>query len=995
MPQTQERHLEDAIEAALLAENSGAPYAPGGYRKRTSADYDRALCLDGEMVIHFLYTTQPQTWERLRQYHGDEVKPRFLRRLAGEIDRRGTLDVLRKGVTDSGCRFDMAYFQPSSGLNPELRERYRQNIFSVVRQLAYSEKNRNTLDLTIFLNGLPLFTAELKNHFTGQNVNDAMRQYRQDRDPREPLFQPGRCLAHFAVDPELVFITTQLQGDNTRFLPFNKGYNLGAGNPPHYERLATSYLWDEIWSRDSILNLIQHFIHELPPERNGAGRKRNGEGKRGRLIFPRYHQLDAVRRLVAAAREQGAGHRYLIQHSAGSGKSNTIAWLAHQLSILHDDNDERVFDSIVIVTDRRVLDRQLQNTVRQFEQTIGVVENIDQTSRQLREALESGKAIIVTTLQKFPQIVEDIGRLQGNRFAVIIDEAHSSSSGSSVTSMKRVLSNATLESAAAEEALPGDDLEDRIAEITRARGHQPNLSMFAFTATPKPKTLELFGTPDSQSRYQAFSLYSMRQAIEEGFIMDVLENYTTYKTYWNLVKRIEEDPEYDRDQASYVLRNYAELHEHAIQQKLEIMLDHFYHHVFHRIGGRAKAMIVTRSRLHAVRYRLAADKLIKEKQYPFKALVAFSGTVEDMGISYTEVGMNGFPDAQTAANFERDEYRIMIVAEKFQTGFDQPLLHTMYVDKLLRGVHAVQTLSRLNRIHPDKRETMVLDFANEAADIQAAFEPFYERTILSETTDPNLLYDHQYDLDNFGVYSQDDVDRVAYLAMVRTRENPAYEALNAALAPVIERFRSLDKDEQDEFRAKLDDFVRIYAFLSQIIRFQDTSLEKLFQFGRLLNARLHPDESTLPTEIVEQISMDSYLIDRTYQGSLSLAGGVAEVPPAYSAGGWASREEQEEPLSAIIRDLNDRFGTNFPEEAKIFLDDLEKRLDTNESLRNAVKANPPENSRITFEQFARDKVQEMMDVNFDFYKQINDNPRFANQLLSYLFERYQERIAGH
>ena len=985
--QTQERHLEDAIEATLLAESDGSPYAPGGYRQRHYSDYDRALCLDGEMVVEFLYTTQPETWARLKEYHGDEIKPRFLRRLAGEIEKRGTLDVLRKGVADSGCRFDMAYFQPSSGLNPELQERYRSNIFSVTRQLAYSEKNQNTLDLTLFLNGLPIFTSELKNHFTGQDVNDAIHQYRQDRDPREPLFQSGRCLAHFAVDPDLVYMTTRLQGAETRFLPFNKGHNLGAGNPPHYERLSTDYLWSEIFSRDSVLNLIQHFIHELPSEGNG---RRKGSGT---VIFPRYHQLDAVRRLIAAARAQGAGHRYLIQHSAGSGKSNTIAWLAHQLSTLHDDEDRRVFDSIIIVTDRRVLDRQLQNTVRQFEQTLGVVENIDQTSRQLREALESGKAIIVTTLQKFPVIVEDIGQLQGSRFAIIIDEAHSSSSGESVTSMKRVLSNTSLEEAAAEEAGTGSDLEDRIAEIIAARGHQPNLSMFAFTATPKPKTLELFGTPDSQGRNQAFSLYSMRQAIEEGFIMDVLQNYTTYKTYWNLAKQIEDDPEYDRAQAAYVMRSYAELHDHAIEQKMGIILDHFHNHVFRRIGGQAKAMIVTRSRLHAVRYRLMADRLIREERYPFKALVAFSGTVEDLG-SHTEASMNGFPDTQTAGNFNDDQYRIMIVAEKFQTGFDQPLLHTMYVDKLLGGVHAVQTLSRLNRIHPQKEETMVLDFANEASAIQEAFEPFYERTILSETTDPNLLHDHQHDLDEFGVYTEQEIDRFVGLLLVNEPDNQKNPKLNAALNPVIERFNMLEEEEQQEFRAKLDDYVRIYAFLSQIVRFQDASMEKLYQFGRFLYRKLRTEETTLPTEITEQINMDSYLIEMTANGDLSLAGGVAEVSPPYTAGGWASRGGDEEPLSAIIRDLNDRYGTDFPESAKVFIEDLEKRLDTNQSLRNAVNANPPENSRITFEHFARDLVQEMMDVNFDFYKQINDDPRFANQLLGYLFDRYKERVGG-
>jgi type I restriction enzyme R subunit len=621
--------------------------------------------------------------------------------------------VLRNGIKDSGCKFRLAYFRPASGLNEETRRLHAANLFAVVRQLRYSSKNENCLDLVLFLNGIPIFTAEIKNPLNGQDVEDAIRQYKTDRDPREPLLAYGRCLAHFAVDPDLVYVTTQLAGPRTRFLPFNQGKYGGAGNPPvppTGKGYATGYLWEETWARDSVLDLVRQFIHEVEEE-DDKGRK---TGKRF-LIFPCYQQLDCVRKLVAHARAFGAGQRYLIQHSAGSGKSFTIGWLAHQLATLHDANDRRVFDSIVVITDRRVLDRQLQTTMRQFEQTLGVVENIDTTSRQLKEALESGKTIIVTTLQKFPVIAREIGELPGKRFALIVDEAHSSQSGESTKSLKAVLSSGSLEAAEAEEAgaqTPEEELESTILAEMEKRGRLPNLSTFAFTATPKSKTLELFGTKRADGKFEPFHRYSMRQAIEEGFILDVLTNYSTYTAYWRLLKKIERDPRYDKSKAEYLLKSFVELHPHAIGEKLRIMVEHFAAQVQGEIGGKAKAMIVTRSRLHAVRYKLAVDKYLAERGYPFKALVAFSGAVQDGGRSYTEAGMNGFPEGQTAKAFERPEVRFLIVANKFQTGFDQPLLHTMYVDKKLGGVNAVQTLSRLNRtLPPDKKGTMVLDFA--------------------------------------------------------------------------------------------------------------------------------------------------------------------------------------------------------------------------------------------------------------------------------------------
>ena len=806
-----ERAFEDAIEACLvqnserlIGEERGSylDMTPGGYRKRTSDDYERALCLIPEDVLDFVLVTQPQEWQRLSQHHGAAVEEQFLKRLASEIARRGALDVLRHGIRDMGCRFRLAYFRPSSGLNEETRQLYRGNVFSVARQLHYSERNNKSLDLAIYLNGIPIFTAELKNPLTGQTVQDAIRQYRTDRDPREPLFAYGRCLAHFAVDPDLVYVTTQLAGPQTRFLPFNQGKFGGAGNPPvppTQNDYATSYLWEGTWARDSVLDLVRQFIHEVEEE-DDRGRK---TGKRY-LIFPRYQQLDCVRRLVSDARQQSTGQRYLVQHSAGSGKTFTIAWLAHQLSTLHDAQDRRVFDSIVVISDRRVLDRQLQTAVRQFEQTLGVVENIDTTSRQLKEALESGKTIIVTTLQKFPVIAQEIGDLPGQRFALIVDEAHSSQSGEGTQGPRDVLAAPSLEEAEAEDAdvpTPEDEDLDNAALAQMARRQQPaNVSTFAFTATPKPKTLELFGARRPDGSFAPFHLYSMRQAIEEGFILDVLESYTTYKAYWRLLKTIEDDPRYDKSKASYLLRSFVDLHPHAIDEKVRIMVEHFTAKSQSEIGGRAKAMIVTRSRLHAVRYKLAVDRCLAELGNPFKTLVAFSGTVQDGGQSYTEANMNSIPEAQTARMFESPEYRMLIVANKFQTGFDQPLLQTMYVDKKLGGVNAVQTLSRLNRTHPDKPGTMVIDFTNESDDIQAAFQPYYETTILSEATDPNLLYEVQTRLKTYPVFTDEDVDA---FAGVFFGTGSTQALLYAALSPSIQRFSELQDDERQDFRGQV------------------------------------------------------------------------------------------------------------------------------------------------------------------------------------------------
>jgi len=997
-----ERSLEETIERSLLAGGPDAvpggasiarerqpdygepwPATPGGYRLRRPEEYDRSLCLIPRDAIDFVIATQPKTWQRLEEHYGDETKNRFLARLAKEVTNRGTLDVLRNGVKDAGCRFDLSFARPSSKLNPDVQNLYASNVFSVVRQLRYSEQHGDSLDLVLFLNGLPLFTAELKNPFTGQDIEHAKRQYKTDRDPKEPLFQFGRCLAHFAVDPDLVAVTTRLQAAATVFLPFNQGKFGGAGNPPVLPTrvaYATAYLWERVWARDSVLNLVHQFVH-IVEEEDDNGRK-TGEKS---LLFPRYHQLDSVRRLVAHAREHGTGQRYLIQHSAGSGKSNSIAWLAHQLSVLHDDDDRRVFDSIIVITDRKVLDRQLQRTVRQFERTLGVVENIDQTGQQLKQALEAGKTIIVTTLQKFPVIAKSVGELPGTRFALIVDEAHSSQSGESTRQLKQVLATTTLEDAEQEEAAADkEDLEDMIVETMRHRGRLPNVSTFAFTATPKSKTLELFGVKTPDGRFEPFSLYSMRQAIEEEFIHDVLQNYTTLKVYWNLLKKVEDDPHYDRDKASYLLQSFVGLHEHAVRKKVEIMVEHFHQQVANRIGARAKAMIVTRSRLHAVRYRLEIDRYLKERRHPYKALVAFSGEVKDGAAAFTEAGMNGLPEAQTAKTFRKPEFRFLVVANKFQTGFDEPLLHTMYVDKKLGGVQAVQTLSRLNRRTRGKSDTMVLDFANTSDEIVKAFQPYYEKTVLSEGTDPNLLYSLERDLKGADVFTELDVEAFARLFF---GVNSVQEQLYAAVAPSVARCETLPLEEQATFKSRLTDYIRLYAFLSQILTFTDADLEKLYVFARLLRFRLPVNKGELPVSVQDAIDMASYRIEQKTSGPIKLERGAEPLDPLTGGAVFGARPQQIEALSAIIRELNEKFGTDFKEDDKVVIRQLEARLASHESLADSIRANTPENARLTFNSVVSNELQDLADTNFKFYKRVTDDEAFARHFLDWLFER--------
>jgi type I restriction enzyme R subunit len=983
---TKEKGFEDFIEEYLIKHN--------GYLERKPTDYDKALCFDTGLVLKFIKNTQEKQWQKLVDQHGADVEQRFLSRLDEEIKARGVIDVLRTGLSDHGAKFDLAYFKPETGLNEETKKQFESNILSVMRQVKYSGKNENSIDMVTFLNGLPIFIIELKNQLTGQSVKNAIQQYRTDRDPKEKLLSFKRCLVHFAVDTELVYMTTKLAGLATYFLPFNKGNNNSAGNPLNASGYKTSYVWEDIWTVESTLEIIGRFVHLEKIEKTDVkGHKYFAET----LIFPRFHQLDTVRRLVRDAREKGAGKSYLIQHSAGSGKSNTIAWVAHHLSELHNAKDEKVFDSVIVITDRRVLDRQLRNTIMQFAQTAGVVKPIVEGAKELKEALEAGEKIIITTLQKFPVIVENMDAIPGKRFAVIIDEAHSSQSGESSKSLKQVLNadnsvnedTALTEAENEEGAFEVETTEDMVLkEMKSRRAKTNNISFFAFTATPKQKTLEIFCERSVlDGKFYPFSLYSMKQAIEEKFILDTLKNYTTFQVYFSLLKKAEDDPEFKKKKAQMLLISYVERHEHAINKKVEIMVDHFINNIEKQINGNAKAMIVTKSRLHAVRYKMAVDAYLKSHNYPFKALVAFSGTVKDGKLEYTEGQMNGVPEKNTAEEFKKDEYKFLIVAEKFQTGFDQPLLTVMYVDKKLGGVNAVQTLSRLNRTCPHKEEVFVLDFVNDTDDIKASFQPYYTTTILSEATDPNILHDLERDILNFKMFSEDDVEH--FVADYFSGAKPSI--LNSFLDSVAVRFKQYLPEEQEDFRSKLQDYIRKYAFIAQIITFEATSLEKLYIFIRFLIRKLPVIKERLPFEVLESVDMESYKISKTSETKIELENIDGIIEPI-DGRGRSEQEEEKELLSKIIKDVNEKFGTDFSGDDRIILNNLSKRLLENEGVEGAVRNNTREAAKIKFDTVFQDELIGMVNNHFDLYKKLDSNRDLKDYVKHRIFDFVHRKL---
>lgn len=963
--------------------------AKQGYVARRPEDYDRVLALDRELLLRFVMETQPEEWRKLEEQYSAAAEAEFFKQLEKALKTRGSLDVLRQGLKlIPNIKLSLCFFKPASGLNAELVRLYEANILSVVRQLRYSQRSENAIDVALFVNGLPVVTVEIKNLLTGSSFRHAEKQYRHDRSPAgEPLltFKRG-ALVHFAMDEDNISMTTRLQNGKTRFLPFNRGRDGGAGNPDILGDFRVAYLYADqpeakaVLSREVLLDIIGRFLHL---ERQEVATASGSTELREALIFPRFQQLDAVRKMMSHARTFGSGYNYLIQHSAGSGKSNTIGWTAHQVTSLHDDADKPIFNSAIIVTDRVVLDRQLQGTVAQFEQTKGVVKKIDGTSRQLKAALESGARIIITTIQKFS--TEHLKELsgQGTRtFAVIVDEAHGSQSGKSAQAMSDALTR--------DEADGGRDIEDMIAEYQKARGPQPNISYFAFTATPRNVTLERFGTKGADGLPHPFHLYSMRQAIEEGFILDVLQNYMTYKAYYQLEKAIEDDPELNTRRAQRRVARFASLHPTAIGQKVEVIVEHFRRHVMDELDGRAKAMIVTGSREHALRYYFGVRDYIKANGYAdVKPLVAFSGELELDGQAYSEAELNGFAETELPRRFDSDAYNVLIVAEKYQTGFDQPKLCAMYVDRKLAGLQAVQTLSRLNRTCPGKDHTYVLDFQNTMEDIKSAFKSFFEATGLEANSDPNQIYELEGRLKKFGILDQGEIERFAdtfYKGALDTHDRARLEGL---VRQAVARFETEDDEgRREEFRQLLRSYMRFYSFVAQVVRLGDTGLEKLYSYAAWL-WRLLPNREVPPDiEITEDmLRLQAFRVEQKEQGSASLAPGDTEaLKPISEFAAKPYTEEEERSLSEIIKAFNDRHGTEFSREDFLRFEQVNREImddDLTEMLRN----NAPDVVFSAFSQAFFKGAIKMFQRDNEMKNIVLSDPQAREQAIRHFFNR--------
>ena len=1011
-----ERDFETAIEAGLIES--------GGYEKREPNTYDDTRGLFPADIIGFLKDSHATKWEGLRALLRVETEATVLDNLAKELDLKGTLHVLRHGFKCYGKTFRMAYFRPNTSMNPEAVESYAKNRLTITRQVAFTSvmkkadnKNRRCIiDVTLAVNGIPVVTVELKNPLTGQRAADAIYQYEQERDGRDLLFAfKKRALVHFAVDPDEVWMTTRLKGKETYFLPFNRGNGYGAGNPPVEGNWKTHYLWDEVLETDSLLEILQRFMHLEVTEKQVKTDKGVRSVRKETMIFPRFHQLDAVRKLVAHARAHRAGHNYLIQHSAGSGKSNSIAWLAHRLASLHDANDEKIFHSVVVVTDRRVLDQQLQATIHQLEHKIGVVEKIDEDTQQLARALSQGTPIVITTIQKFPFISQVLSSLEkkgagvkigtaGKRFAVIVDEAHSSQSGETAVALKGMLNKEGIEAAIAaqlseeEDYNLSDEVEAAVLRDALKRARQPNLSFFAFTATPKFKTRTLFDEP-GLSGASPFHEYTMRQAIEEGFIMDMLQNYTTYKRFFGLIKQVENDPDVLRKEAVKALTRYLELHPVNIEQVVSVIVEHFRLYVMHELGGRAKAMIVTGSRLAAVRYKLAFDRYIKEQGYAgIRSLVAFSGTVEDPddpGSSFTEVSMNdGIAESELPETFERDDYRVLLVAEKYQTGFDQPFLQTMYVVKKLAGIQAVQTLSRLNRVVPGKARTFVLDFANEEEDIYKAFKPYYETTPIGENADPHRLSKLQHSLLEWTIFTQADVSAFAEVWYRARRDHSVtdHRIINSVLDTVVQRFLNREEQEREEFRDQLRAYRNLYAFLSQIIPYQDSDLEKFYAFVRSLLAKLPRVGDGQAFVLDDEVALRFFRLQQMTEGSIDLSNGNTDPLKGPTDVGTARATDVEVSLSSLIDRLNEKFGTNFIEADQLFFDQIRASAEKDENISEAARANNYANFASYLDRMLDELFIERMEGNEEIFSRVMTDFEFRTAAHEHLAREIYSRV---
>ena len=999
---TSERGLERLICTAL----TGAPCEPGpvgdrALHERPAAyggsrwicgnpqDYDREYCVDLSQLSAFLRGIQSEVTEALELGQDGPTRRKFLARLQGEVTKRGTIDVLRHGLKHGPHHIDLFYGTPSPG-NVKAAERYEANRFSVTRQLRYSrDETQLALDLGLFINGLPVATFELKNSLTKQTVQDAIEQYKRDRDPREKLFEFGRCVVHFAVDDHEVWFCTHLKGKASWFLPFNLGWNDGAGNPPNPNGLKTDYLWKRILTRHGLTDILENYAQVIERKDDATGRKKRVQ------IWPRFHQLHVVRQLLADVQAAGAGKRYLIQHSAGSGKSNSIAWLAHQVIGLEKDG-ATVFDSIVVVTDRRVLDQQIKDTIKQFAQ-VGATVGHAEHSGDLRRFIAEGKKIIISTVQKFPFILDEMGtEHRGRRFAIIIDEAHSSQGGRTTAAMHQALG-------AAAEGDEDETFEDKINRIMEAKKLLPNASYFAFTATPKNKTLEIFGQPDPQPdgtvRHLPFHSYTMKQAIQEGFILDVLKSYTPVESYYKLVKTVEGDPEFDTKRARKKLRRYVEGNEHAIRLKAEIVVDHFHEQVvaLGKIGGQARAMVVTSGIERAIQYYHAIRDYLGERKSPYRAIVAFSGEHDYGGAKVTEASLNGFPSSQIPSRIPDDPYRFLVCADKFQTGYDEPLLHTMYVDKILSGVKAVQTLSRLNRAHPKKHDVFVLDFMNDAATIQKAFEPYYRTTILAAETDPDKLHDLKAALDGYQVYVPGQVDTLVELYLGGADRDRLDPILDACVAVYKD---GLDEDGQVEFKGKAKAFTRTYGFLSQVLPYTRVEWEKLSIFLSFLVPKLPaPVEEDLAKGILEAIDMDSYRVEKRASMKIQLPDADGEIEPVPTSGGGRLPEPELDRLSNIIKAFNDQFGNVPWSDAdrihRLITQDIPERVSADTAYQNAKMNSDKQNARIEHDKALGRVMTAVLKDDTELFKQFVDNEGFRRWLTDVVFGlTYETATAG-
>tara|TARA_Y100000310_G_C20700675_1_gene829566 strand:- start:1990 stop:4932 length:2943 start_codon:yes stop_codon:yes gene_type:complete len=965
-----EKHIYDALASMH------------GYRKRDAEKYyDKARALDPELLFEFLSNTQPDKIARLEEMYGEKMQERVLKRLSDELKNRGVIDVLRKGIEEGPVKLELIFFKPISALNKETQELYKQNIWSVMRQVYFSEKTEQSLDLALFVNGIPIATSELKNEITGQNVWHAIRQYKTDRDPKEILFSFKRCAAHFAVDTSEVFVTTKLAKQSTYFLPFNKGYNHGAGNPPEEDGHKTKYLWEEVWAPDSWLELLQNFVHVFKETKE----KEDGTEYEVEIqAFPRFHQRKTVLDIVDSIKSKGAGENYLIQHSAGSGKSMTIAWSSFRLAEAHNDKNEKIFDTIIVMTDRRALDKQLREIVRSFTQTEGYLfevseNNPESKGRQLKKALEAGARVITTTIQTFPVVAELVESLPGNTFGLIVDEAHSSQSGETARTINEVL---------------GEDVEteeDWILRQVESRKQPKNLSYFAFTATPKPQTVERFGTKQADGSYRPFSLYSMKQAIDEKFILDVLKNYTTYKTYFKIIKEREDDPEVPRNKALSTIIRYVNLHDDAIAQKVEIITAHFENTIRDLMDGKSKAMVVTRSRKSAVLYKLVFDEYLKKQGYDYKTLVAFTDSIKVDGASHTETSMNGgIPESNTVEEFKKPQYKFLIVAEKHQTGFDQPLLCAMYVDKTLSGVQAVQTLSRLNRTAPDKSDVFVLDFVNNTDDIKEAFDPYYTTTILSEGTDINTLNDLRRDIFDIYKIQADALDEFAEL-LSKTGED-IHEDANALLDRFVDDVTRLEDEKYSEFKSKIYQYTKSYPFISQILNYSDVSHEKLYLFLKYLIKKLPKDQTGGPLDILDLIDLEDIRVVKKMSGSIALEESEADIVETVEGEAGQKGEEDVDVLSEIIKAVNKQWGAEFGEEQQETLTEMAEELASDEEFEHVVKNSSRHGANLKFEGAFKNKYDDQFENDYKLWEQLTNNTDLRKYVRSKMFDYVLEKM---